>query len=386
MAKRDYYEVLGVDKGADLDTMKKAYRKLALQYHPDRNPGDAGAEGRFKEVNEAYEVLKDSQKRAAYDQFGHAGVDPSAAAAGGYRGTGGVGFDIGDALRAFMREFGGFDLFGGEGGGQRPRDHRGGDRQIRLALTLEEIATGSSKKVRVNKLVPCTACRGRGSASGTTVTCDLCGGSGQLRRVQRSFLGQMVSVSACEKCGGEGEIVRDPCPTCRGVGVVQGQETISLNIPPGVMEGNYMTVRGHGDSGPRGGPAGDLIVVMTEKPHPIFERHGRDILSDLAIHPHQAVLGMHLEVPTLGGTAEVEIEPGTISGKVLRPRSLRGKGIPGRGGHDPGDHYLRVIVVTPAKLSTEERKLWEQLAKASGSVPPKVQKGFFDRMREAFGP
>ena len=371
MAKRDYYEVLGVDKSADLDTLKKAYRKLALQYHPDRNPNDAGAEGRFKEVNEAYEILKDPQKRPAYDQFGYAGVDPAAAAAAGYRG--GVGFDIGDALRAFMREFGGFDLFGGEAGGQRARDHRGGDRQIRLALTLEEIAIGSTKKVRVNKLVPCTTCRGRGSASGTTVTCDVCGGSGQLRRVQRSFLGQMVSVSACEKCGGEGEIVRDPCPTCRGSGVVQGQETISLNIPPGVMEGNYMTVRGHGDAGPRSGPPGDLIVVMTEKPHPVFERHGRDILSDLPIHPHQAVLGVHIEVPTLGGTAEVEIEPGTISGKVLRPRQLRGKGIPGRGGQDPGDHYLRVIVVTPAKLSVDERKLWEQLAMVSGSVPPKVQ-------------
>lgn len=385
MAKRDYYEVLGVDKGADLDTMKKAYRQLALQNHPDRNPGDSGAEGRFREVNEAYEILKDPQKRAAYDQFGHAGVDPSMATGGGYRGTGGFGFDIGDALRAFMREFGGFDFFGGEGGGRQSRDRRGGDRQIRLELTLEEIATGSTKKIRVNKLVPCATCSGKGSSSGSTSTCDLCGGSGQLRRVQRSFLGQMVSVSACEKCGGEGVIVRDPCPTCRGDGVVQGQETISLNIPPGVMEGNYMTVRAHGDAGPRGGPPGDLIVVMTEKPHPIFERHGRDILSDVPIHPHQAVLGARLEVPTLGGKAEVEVEPGTISGKILRPRQLRGKGIPGRG-EAAGDHYLRVIVVTPAKLSAEERKLWEQIAKASGSVPPKIQKGFFDRMREAFGP
>lgn len=381
MAKRDFYEVLGIERGADLDAVKKAYRQLALQYHPDRNPGDAKAEERFKEVNEAYEVLKDPQKRAAYDQFGHAGVDPSAGAPGGGFG-GGFAFDLGDALRAFMREFGGYDFFGEERGGGRARDRRGGNRQIRLALTLEEVAAGTSKKVRVTKLVPCATCQGKGSASGKTTTCDVCGGSGQIRRVQRSFFGQMVNVTACERCRGEGELVESPCGTCGGDGLVQGHETVTVDIPPGVMEGNYMTLRGHGDAGRRGGAAGDLIVIFTEKAHPVFERHGRDIVADLPIHPHQAVLGAKVEVATLGGKVRMEIPPGVQSGKILR---LRGKGIPGLEGREPGDQLVRVIVVTPTRPGPEERKLFEQLAKLHGEEQPKLQKGFFERMRDAFG-
>ncbi len=381
MAKRDYYEVLGIERSADLEAIKKAYRQLALQYHPDRNPGDTAAEEHFKEVNEAYEILKDPQKRSAYDQFGHAGVDPQAAAGGGFPG-GGFAFDLGDALRAFMREFGGFDFFGEEGGGRPPRDRRGGRRQIRLALTLEEIATGVTKKVRVSKLVACQTCHGRGSSSGQTTPCEVCGGSGQIRRMQRSFFGQMVNVSVCERCQGEGEVVRDPCATCGGDGLVEGQETVAVNIPAGVMEGNYMSLRGHGDAGVRGGPPGDLIVVFSEKPHAVFERHGADIVSDLPIHPHQAVIGAKVEVPTLNGKVRVEIPAGIQSGKVLR---LRGKGIPGLGGREPGDQLVRVIVVIPTRPSADERRLFEELGKLHGGEQPKLQKGFFERMRDAFG-
>jgi molecular chaperone DnaJ len=381
MAKRDYYEVLSVDREADDEALKKAYRKLALQYHPDRNPGDAKAEERFKEVNEAYEVLKDPQKRTAYNQFGHAGVDGQTSGPGGGFG-GGFGFDLSDALRAFMHEFGGFDLFGQDGGSDRSRDRRGGNRQIRLALTLEEIASGVTKKVRLTKLVPCEPCHGRGTTTGSSDPCVACAGTGQVRRVQRSFFGQMVNVSVCSRCQGEGEIVRDPCPACNGEGRQEGHETVSVNIPAGVMEGNYMTLRGHGDAGLRGGPAGDLIVVIGEKSHSIFERHGSDILSDLPLHPHQAVLGAKVEVPTLNGKVRVEIPPGIQSGKILR---LRDRGIPGLGGRPPGDQLVRVAVVMPGKLTAEEKKLYEALARASGDEPPKLQKGFFERMREAFG-
>jgi molecular chaperone DnaJ len=380
MAKRDYYEVLGIDRNADLDAVKSAYRKLALQYHPDKNPGDAKAEERFKEVNEAYEVLKDPEKREAYNHYGHAAVDGSSSGPSGF--PGGFGFDLSDALRAFMREFGGFDFYGQEGGERGGRNRRGGNRQIRLALTLEEIATGVAKKVRLSKMVVCETCHGRGSSSGAVETCPACGGSGQVRRVQRSFFGQMVNVTPCSNCGGEGEIVRNPCHACGGDGRVEGSETINVKIPAGVMEGNYMTLRGHGDTGVRGGPAGDLIVTFAEKPHPAFERHGSDIVSDLPIHPHQAVLGAKVDVPTLGGKVRVDIPPGIQSGKLLR---LRGRGLPGLGGHESGDQLVRVFVVIPSKLTVEERKLYEELARATGEEPPKLQKGFFERMREAFG-
>jgi molecular chaperone DnaJ len=380
MTKRDYYEVLGIEREADLDAVKKAYRKLALQYHPDRNPGDAKAEDHFKEVNEAYEVLQDPQKRAAYDQYGHAAVDGSGGGAGGF--SGGFGFDLSDALRSFMREFGGFDFFGQEAGGGRGGDRRGGNRQIRLSLTLEEVATGVTKKIRVSKLIACQTCSGRGSSSGATESCSACGGTGQIRRVQRSFFGQMVNVSVCSRCHGEGEVVRDPCPTCGGDGRIEGQETVTVNIPAGVMEGNYMPIRGHGDAGVRGAAAGDLVVYFTEKPHAAFTRHGADVLGVLAIHPHQAVLGAKVEVPTLTGSVRIDIPPGIQSGKILR---LRGRGMPGLGGHEAGDHMVRIAVVIPTKLTAEERRLYVGLARVTGDEPPKIQKGFFDRMREAFG-
>jgi len=324
-------------------------------------------------------VLKDPQKRAAYDQYGHAAVDGQAAG-GGF--PGGFGFDLSDALRAFMREFGGFDFFGQEAAGERGRERRGGSRQIRLALTLEEAFTGVTKKVRVTKLVPCETCGAKGSKSGRTETCTVCGGAGQVRRVQRSFFGQMVNVSVCGRCQGEGEILTDPCPTCSGDGRVQGHETVSVNIPAGVMEGNYMSLRGHGDAGVRGGPAGDLNIIFGEKPHPVFERHGNDVLSDLPIHPHQAVLGAKVEIPTLDGKVRVDIPAGVQSGKLLR---LRGKGIPGLSGREGGDQLVRIIVVMPTKLTAEQRKHYEALARTMGDEPPKLQKGFLERMREALG-
>lgn len=381
MSKRDYYEVLGIERTADLDGVKKAYRKLAVQYHPDKNPGDAGAEERFKEVNEAYEVLKNPEKRAAYDQFGHAGVDPSHAAGGGaYGGFG--GFDLGDALRAFMREFGGFDFFGGDTGPAPGRERRGGNRQIRLALTLEEIFSGATKKMRVHKRVACTACNGHGSRSGATETCAMCNGTGQVRRIQRSIFGQMVNVSACPQCRGEGEIVRDPCSTCGGDGRVDGTGAVTVKIPPGVMEGNYMTMAGEGDAGTRGAPPGDLVVVFTEKKHDLFTRHGDDVIYILPVHPHQAALGDSVEVPTLSGKVRMEVPAGLQSGKILR---LRGKGLPGLGGRPGGDQLVQVQVVFPARLGAKERKAWEELARATGPEPPKLQKGFFERVRESFG-
>lgn len=380
MAKRDYYEVLGLERSAGAEDIKKAYRKLALQYHPDRNPGDKAAEGKFKEVGEAYEVLKDPQKRAAYDQFGHAAVDGSAGA-GGF-GAGGMGFDLSDALRAFMQDFGGFDIFGTEGRRTRHFDRRGGDRQIRLTLTLREVASGATKKVKVRKAVVCATCSGRGTTSSRgSSPCVQCGGTGQVRRVQRSFFGQMVNVTVCDRCQGEGEIIRDPCEVCSGMGRVEGSETVSVKIPPGVMEGNYMTLRGLGDAGIRGGPAGDLVVVFNEKEDPIFHRHGPDILCDLAVHPHQAVLGDKVEVETLNGKVRVEVPAGIQSGKILR---LRGKGIPQLHGGGTGDQLVRVVVVIPTKLSAGVRKLYEDLARETGHEPPRLQKGLFERVKDAF--
>ena len=379
MAKRDYYEVLGVERGASDDDIKKAYRKLALQYHPDRNAGDQEAEGKFKEVVEAYEVLKDSQKRSAYDQFGHAGVEGQ----GGFGGGAG-GIDLSEALRQFMRDFGGFDIFGEMGGegGMRRDERRGGDRQIRLDLDLREIAAGVTKKVKVRKLSPCSTCAGKGTTSNAgNERCQQCGGSGQIRRVQRSFFGQMVNVTVCPICRGEGEVIREPCVTCGGEGRSEGSETVSVKIPAGVLEGNYLRLQGRGDVGVRGGPAGDLIVVMTEKPDDVFERHGDDVLCDLPIHPHQAALGAKAEVPTLNGKARVEIPPGIQSGKVLR---LRGKGIPNLRSHQAGDQLVRVVVVVPTKLDPEMRNLYEEMAKLTGEKPPKVQKGLFERVKDAF--
>ena len=383
MSKRDYYDVLEVDRSASEDEIKKAYRKKALEFHPDRNPGDQQAEESFKEATEAYEILHDSEKRARYDQFGHAGVDGQFAG-GGAGGPGFGGFDLSDALRAFMRDFGGFDdVFGFGGGaptGQRVR--QGQNLQVKIQLTLEEIASGVKKKIKLKRMGPCPECNGSGAKAGSGVTsCPDCGGAGQVRHVQRSLLGQFVSVAPCRRCEGRGEIVKDPCPKCRGDGRAEISETISIDVPAGVSEGNYIPIQGKGHAGPRGGPPGDLIVLIQEKSHDVFERHGDDILCDVPIPFSTAALGGKVEVPTLTGSARVEVPAGTQTHKIFR---LRGQGIPHVHSSRKGDQLVRVRVWTPKKLSADEKALLQKLGEIQGD-PPKPGRGLFERIRDTFG-
>ncbi|MDX9858228.1 MAG: molecular chaperone DnaJ [candidate division Zixibacteria bacterium] len=384
MAKRDYYDVLGIDRGADEAAIKSAYRKKAMQYHPDRNPGNADAEEKFKEATEAYEILKDPQKRQMYDQYGHAGIGQGAGFGGGFGGF--EHFDIGDALRAFMRDFGGggsiFDEFFG-GGGMRRRSNRGEDLRIRIALTLEEIASGIEKKIKVNRLVRCDTCSGSGVAAGSSrKTCPQCKGAGQVRTITRTFLGTVQQVSTCTMCRGSGEIVADPCKTCSGEGRVRGTSEVSINIPAGVSSGNYMTVDNMGNAAPNQGEPGDLIVVFEEKEHEKFTRHGDNVLYELAISFGQAALGAELEVPTINGYATLKIPPGTQSGKVLK---LRGKGIPHLHQSGRGDQLVQLTVWVPTKLSAEDKKLLEKLESSEQFRPPEASKSFFDRLRETLG-
>ncbi len=381
MARRDYYEVLGVARGASEDEVKKAYRKIAFENHPDRNPGDQEAEQRFKEATEAYEVLRDAEKRARYDRFGHG---PEPGAPGPQGGFDFSGFDLADALRAFMRDFGGEaggleELFGGGGrGGARVR--RGGDLQIRLRLTLEEIGTGVEKRIRVKRLRTCDTCHGRGGTG--EGECPQCHGRGQVRRVQQSIFGQFVNVSTCPQCGGEGRIVRERCPDCKGEGRIPAADTISVKVPKGVASGNFIPLRGMGDAGPRGGPAGDLIVLIEEKAHPVFDRDGDDLRVDLPVSFVTAALGGKVEVPLLDGTrAALNVPAGTPTGHVLR---LRGKGLPGlRGG--TGDLLATLVVWVPSRLSAEERRLLESLGHGEGLKPPPPSKSLFERVKSAFG-
>lgn len=388
-AKRDYYEVIGVAKTATEDEIKKAYRKVAMQFHPDRNPGDKEAEAKFKEATEAYEVLRDSGKRARYDQFGHAASGPSGMpGGGGYDFGGGAGFDLADALRAFMRDFGGggsdggFESFfgGGGGGGGSRGPGRGDDLQVRLVLTLEEIFTGVEKKIRVKHLKQCGTCNGRGGKG--EKQCSQCNGRGQVRRVQQTMLGQFVSVQACPRCDGEGSIVSDPCKACGGDGRVSETETVSVKVPAGVASGNYIPLRGLGDAGRRGGPAGDLIVLIEEKDHDLFERHGDDLHVDIPVSFTTLALGGKVEVPLVGGeTHTLDVTSGTPSAHRAR---LRGRGLPGlRGGK--GDLIVRLMVWVPTKLSGAEKKLLEELRKAEGMKTPRAARSLFERVKDAFG-
>jgi molecular chaperone DnaJ len=369
--------VLGIERDASDEDIKKAYRKLAMQYHPDRNPGSKDAEEKFKEAAEAYEILKDASKRQRYDAYGHAGVK------GGFDGFGGgVDIDLADALRTFMSEgfgFGDFFNLGRARGNNGPA--RGSDLQIRIKLTLEEIATGVTKKIKLRRLMHCEACGGSGAASGSKpVKCPSCNGTGQIRQVSRSIFGQFVNVTSCSHCGGNGKIVQKPCAACGGEGRVQGEKTISVDIPAGVSPGNYITVRGEGGVGPRGGPAGDALIFIDEREHEFFERHGDDILYDLAISVSQAVLGDDVEVPTLNGAVKLEISPGTQSGKILR---MRNKGIPHLNGYGSGDQLVRIVVWIPTNLSSEEKRLFEQLSRHDGLRPPKSDRSFFKKMKDA---
>lgn len=389
MAKRDYYQVLGVEKKASKDEIKKAYRKLALQFHPDRNPGNKDAEEKFKEAAEAYEVLGDEQKRQRYDQYGHEGI----------RGTDFRPFnDVNDIFSTFSDIFGGGlggsifeDVFGAAQGRQRQRGSTrtpGSDLKIRLKLTMEEIATGVEKRLKVKKWKTCDTCRGTGARSSHgMVTCPVCNGAGEIRQVSRSVFGQFVNIAPCQNCEGEGKVIKEPCLTCQGEGRVQGESTIKVNIPAGVSEGNYIPLRGEGNLGRRGGPAGDIIVVIEEEPHKVFTRDGDNVVLDLLIGYPEAALGADIEVPTLTGRAKLKIDAGTQSGRILR---MRDKGIPHLNSFGRGDQLVRVNVWVPTQLNSKEKALMHQLSECD-NVNPKEgdksansEKSFFNRMKKAF--
>ncbi|MFH2056111.1 MAG: molecular chaperone DnaJ [bacterium] len=390
MAKRDYYEILGVGRDASDDEIKKAYRKLAIKYHPDKNPDDKEAEEKFKEATEAYEVLKDSQTRQRYNQFGHAGVSGQ----GGFGGGGfGADFDLNDALRAFMRDFGGgfgggsiFDeIFGGGGQSRRGRttNFRGEDLKVRVKLTLEEISAGVSKNLKLRRYKRCGTCNGNGAAAGSKpTTCSHCGGSGQVRHVSRSLFGQFVNVAPCDYCGGTGQVIGDPCKTCGGSGREEETTTITVNIPAGVSEGNYIPLRGEGNAGMRGGENGDLIVLIQEKEHDRFIRHGSNIVTEVPITVATAALGGELEIKTLDSKVKLKIPAGTQTGKMFK---IRGQGLGRLRSSSRGDLLVKVSVWTPEKLTDDQRQLYEQLAKIEGTVPSTVSKSFFTRLKESLG-
>ena len=386
MSKRDYYEILGVDRGSGEDQIKSAYRQLAMKYHPDRNPGDKQAEDNFKEATEAYEVLKDPQKRQAYDQFGHAGVGQGAGFGGGFGGF--EGFDLGDALRAFMRDFGGggsvFDDFFGMGSsGGRRRRNRGEDLRIRIKLTLEEIAVGVEKSVKVKRLLNCDTCGGSGVAAGSSKkTCPQCKGAGQVRTISRTFLGTVQQVTTCNMCRGAGEIIADPCQTCRGEGRVRGSSQVAIRIPAGVSSGNYMTIENMGNVAPNKGEPGDLIAVFEEAEHEFFTRHGDHILCDLPVSFTTAAIGGTVSVPTLNGPIDIKIPSGSQPGKTLK---MRGKGIPRLHSSGRGDQLVRIIVWVPTKLNSDDKDLLEKLAGSDSFKPPKANKSFFKKLRETLG-
>ena len=385
MARRDYYEILGLDRGADLEHIKSAYRKQAMKFHPDRNPGDKGAEEKFKQATEAYEVLKDTQKRQVYDQYGHAGLGQSAGGFGGGFG----GFDLGDALRAFMRDFGGGggsifdDFFSMRGGGARRRANRGEDLRVRIKLTLEEIVEGVEKTIRVNRQVVCQACDGSGMAAGSSrKTCHQCRGAGQVRTVTRTFLGSVQQVTTCNVCRGTGEVISQPCRTCDGQGRHQGSSKVNINIPAGVSSGNYMTIDRMGNAAPNNGEMGDLVAIFEEADHEHFTRHGDNVLYELPVSFTMAALGGEIEVKTLNGTARLRIPAGTQSGKVLK---LKGRGIPHlhRGGR--GDQLTQVTVWVPTRLGGEDKRVLEELARSETFQPPQTDKSFFEKLRETLG-
>lgn len=386
MSKRDYYDVLGVSRGADADEIKKAYRKMAIKYHPDKNPGDKQAEENFKEAAEAYEVLSNAEKKARYDQFGHAANAHSASGGGGY---GGAGMNMEDIFSQFGDIFGGgspFDGFfgGGRQGGGGRRVQRGRNLRIKVRLTLEEIANGTEKKIKVNKQVSCKTCDGTGAKDRTSVqTCKTCGGAGAVRRVTNTILGQMQTTSTCPTCNGEGTIIAAKCTTCHGEGVTRDEETISINIPAGVSEGMQLSMSGKGNAAPRGGVPGDLIILIEEIPHETLKRDGNNVIFDLHISFIDAALGTSVEIPTIDGKAKIKIDPGTQGGKILR---LKAKGVPEVNSYHRGDQLVHINIWTPKALSREERELLEQLQGSPNFKPSpgKNEKSFFERMKEYF--
>lgn len=377
-SKRDFYEVLGVSKDSSDADIKKAYRKLAKQYHPDVNPGDKSAEAKFKEASAAYEILSDQQKKARYDQYGHAGVDPN--------GFGGAGAGFGDF------DFGGIgdifeSFFGGSGFGRttksRSGPQKGADLKYAMEISFEEAAFGLERELAINRHESCGTCGGSGAKAGTNpTTCAQCSGTGQVQYKQSTPFGQFVNVKTCDACRGEGKIISSPCPACSGKGKVRKSVKIKLNIPAGIDDGQTMSLRGEGDPGSKGGPAGDLFVTISVKPHGIFKRQGNDVVCEMPITFVQAALGIELEVPTLDGKVKYSMPEGTQTGSIFR---LKGKGIPYLRGNGRGDQYVKVEIDVPKKLNEKQKAALREFAEISGDDVHEQRKGFFDKMKDALG-
>ena len=381
-SKRDYYEILGVSKGSTSDEIKKAYRKVAMQFHPDRNPGDHSAEEKFKEAAEAYEILSDSDKRAQYDRFGH-----NAFGAGrGGGGFSGPGMNMEDIFSQFGDIFGD-DMFGSffsGGGSRRSRGVRGTNLRVRIKVNYEEIAKGASKTIKVKKYIACNTCGGSGAKDkNSSQTCKTCGGNGQVRRVQNTFLGQMQTVTTCPDCNGEGSVITNKCTVCKGEGRVYGEETVTLDIPAGVQEGMQLSMSGKGNMGERGGGPGDLIILIEEEQHPFLQREGLNVAFDLHISFPDVVFGTQIEVPTIDGRAKIKIPAGTQSGKIFR---LKGKGFPSVNSYEKGDQLIQVNVWTPQNVSEAEKIALENLQDSENfkPQPDKNGKTFWEKIRETF--
>ncbi|MDF2548139.1 MAG: molecular chaperone DnaJ [Anaerosolibacter sp.] len=376
MSKRDYYEVLGVERGADEAAIKKAYRKMAMQYHPDRNPGNKEAEEKFKEANEAYEVLSDANKKARYDQFGHAGVGGNGQ--GGFEGFSGAGFGGFDDIFGDI-----FDMFGGGSGRRRNGPQKGADLKYEYTISFEEAAFGADKEISISRHENCDTCHGTGAKPGTDKkTCPQCKGSGEVRYAQRTPLGQFVNVKTCEACHGDGTIIEQPCDTCKGAGKIRKDRKINIKIPAGVDTGSVIPLRGEGEPGTKGGPTGDLYIVLRVRPHEIFQRDGNDVICEIPITFVQAALGDEFVVPTLDGKVKYKIPEGTQSGTIFR---LKGKGIPNLRGYGRGDHYVKVIVEVPKKLNDRQKELLKQFADQMGEDVHEQRKTFFDKVKDVFG-
>lgn len=381
--KRDFYEILGVAKTATQEEIKKAYRKVAMQFHPDKNPGDKAAEEKFKEAAEAYEILSDADKRAQYDRFGHNAFGQGKGGGGGFHG----GMNMNDIFSQFGDIFGGeggFGSFFGNPGGGSGQANRGSNLRVKIKMNFEEMAKGANKTIKIKKYVKCNSCSGTGAKDKNSVqTCSTCKGSGQVRKVQHTFLGQMQTVTTCSTCGGDGTTITAKCNSCKGEGRVFGEETINIDIPAGVHDGMQLSISNKGNAGERGGRHGDIIVVVEEEQHPQLQRDGLNVAFELHISFPEAVFGTQVEVPTIDGRAKIKIPPGTQSGKIFR---LKGKGFPQINSYEKGDQLIHVNIWTPENVSSEEKNMLEKLAKSDNfkPKPERSEKSFFDKVREMF--